>query len=468
MPKIQLPHNWRPRPYQQKLWNYLEGGGTRAVEIAHRRWGKDDVALHWTAVSAMQKPAVYWHMLPEAAQARKAVWTAVNPHTGRRRIDEAFPEPIRAQTLENEMMIRFVNGSLWQVLGSDNYDSLVGTPPAGIVFSEWAMAIPASWAYLAPILSENAGWALFITTPRGRNHAYATLQTALADPDNWFAEVATIADTGAIARETVEAQRREYHSIFGQDAGDALIQQEYYCSFAAAVLGAYYGREIATAEAEGRISRLNVDKELPVHTAWDIGVADATAIWCFQKNGPDIHVVDYYEAAGQGVQHFTEWLRERGYRGNDFVPHDARVKEWGSGKTRIETLKTLCGKYPTVVRSVSLQDGIHAARETLRIAKFDAGRCHKGLDALRNYQTEWDADARTFKKTPLHNWASHGADAWRYLSLQIKDPIPRTDPPHVKRGELIYTGMRDGRIVGNLGVRAAVEAMVRRRRREEG
>jgi phage terminase large subunit len=184
---ITLPHNWTPRPYQQKLWRYLEGGGKRAIEIAHRRWGKDDIALHWAAVAAMQRPASYWHMLPNYSQARKAIWTAVNPHTGKRRIDEAFPQQIRAATLENEMFIRFKNGSTWQVIGSDNYDSLVGTPPAGIVFSEWARAIPASWGYLAPILIENGGWALFITTPVGRNHAKSMLDMAQTNPDSWFA-----------------------------------------------------------------------------------------------------------------------------------------------------------------------------------------------------------------------------------------------------------------------------------------
>jgi hypothetical protein len=166
--EVVLPHKWRPRSYQRKLWNYLETGGKRALAIWHRRAGKDDIALHWAATAAMQRPGSYWHLLPSYNQARKAIWAAVNPHTGVRRIDEAFPQEIRETTLEQEMFIRFCNGSTWQVIGSDNYDTLVGTPPAGIVFSEWARANPASWAYLAPILIENSGWALFITTPVGR------------------------------------------------------------------------------------------------------------------------------------------------------------------------------------------------------------------------------------------------------------------------------------------------------------
>ena len=243
MAEIILPHNWQPRPYQQTLWNCLEGGTKRAIEVAHRRWGKDDVALHWAACAAMQRPGTYWHCLPQIAQARKSVWAAVNPHTGKRRIDEAFPQAIRAATNETEMFIRFKNGSTWTVIGSDNYDTLVGSPPAGIVFSEWARAVPASWAYLAPILVENNGWALFITTPLGRNHAHAMYEMAKSDPA-WFAEISTVADTQAISHEAVEAQRREYHALFGDAAGDALIEQEYYCSFSSVIPGSYFAKEM--------------------------------------------------------------------------------------------------------------------------------------------------------------------------------------------------------------------------------
>ena len=142
MATITLPHNWQPRPYQSKLWNALESGKKRCIEVAHRRWGKDDVALQWAAVSAMQRPATIWHMLPQIAMARKAIWTAVNPHTGKRRIDEAFPKAIRESTNETEMFLRLKNGSTWQVIGSDSYDTLVGSPPAGICFSNGAALIP--------------------------------------------------------------------------------------------------------------------------------------------------------------------------------------------------------------------------------------------------------------------------------------------------------------------------------------
>jgi hypothetical protein len=422
MATITLPHKWQPRPYQSKLWNYLESGGKRAVEIAHRRWGKDDVALHWAAVAAMQRPASYWHMLPNYSQARKAIWTAVNPHTGKRRIDEAFPAAIRAVTLENEMFIRFKNGSTWQVIGSDNYDNLVGTPPAGIVFSEWARANPSSWAYLAPILLENDGWALFITTPVGRNHAKSMLDMAQGSPAGWFSEISTITDTRAITLDAVEQQRKEYHALFGEDAGDALIAQEYHCSFAAAVLGAFYGKELTAAEIAGRVCQVEVNRDLPILTAWDLGVDDPTAIWVFQVEPGRVNVIDFYESSGQGLQHYVEWLNENNYRGVDWVPHDARVREFGSGRTRIEAMLKL-GRKPRVVPAHSIMDGINAARQTIPLTYFDATRCAKGLEALREYKAEWDDDLRTFKKTPKHDWSSHAADAFRYLAMAWREPM---------------------------------------------
>ena len=164
--KIVLPNGgWQPRWYQRALWDYLENGGKRAIEIAHRRWGKDDLILHRTAIAAHERVASYWHMLPQFAQARKAIWSAVNPHTGKRRIDEAFPQAIREATNEQEMFIRFKCGSTWQLVGSDNYDSLVGAGVAGVVFSEWALANPAAWGYIRPMIQENEGRAAFITTP---------------------------------------------------------------------------------------------------------------------------------------------------------------------------------------------------------------------------------------------------------------------------------------------------------------
>src|SRR5262249_36862657 len=163
--RIELPNGWRPRHYQLPAWSYLENGGRRACLIWHRRSGKDDLALNWAAVAPHQRPPEYRHMLPEAAQGRQGIWDAGGPHTRIRRGDQAFPRVLREKTREDEMTIKFKSGSLWRVVGSDNYQSLLGATPAGVVFSEWALADPQAWAFLRPILTENKGWAAFITTP---------------------------------------------------------------------------------------------------------------------------------------------------------------------------------------------------------------------------------------------------------------------------------------------------------------
>lgn len=236
MAVIRLPNNWAPRDYQYPLWEYLEGGGRRAVAIWHRRAGKDDVCLHWTAKAATLRVGTYWHMLPEASQARKAIWEAVNPHTGKRRIDEAFPQAIRSTTREQEMMIRLFNGSTWQVVGSDNWNSLVGSPPVGLVYSEWALADPTSWAYLRPILAENGGWVLFITTPRGDNHAKTMYELSLKS-EGHFAQLLPADKTGVFTPEQLESELLEYVQEYGKTRGEALFNQEFMVSFSPAFAG---------------------------------------------------------------------------------------------------------------------------------------------------------------------------------------------------------------------------------------
>lgn len=421
MPRqIELPANgWRPRPDQKRLWNYLEGGGRRAVAVCHRRWGKDEVALHFVATAMHQRVGTYWHLLPQASQARKAIWDAVNPRTGKRRIDEAFPAELRQITRENEMFIRFQNGSTWQVIGSDNYDSLVGSPPIGVVFSEWALANPNSWAYLRPILAENGGWSLFIYTPRGRNHG-ATFYEAARKDDVWFAEKLTALDTPVFSQATLEQEKREYVREFGPDDGMNRYNQEYLCDFNAAVVGSYYGREMLAAEQQKRICDLPLRPELPVHTAWDIGVKDSTAIWFVQVVGAWTHVIDYLENSGVGLDWYARELKSRPYNyGEHLWPHDGDITEWGSGKTRIETAMSL-GLKPRVLAQRAKQDSINGARLLIPRCKFDLVRTERGVAALLNYRREWDEKRKTFHDRPLHDWSSHGADA--FAELAAGDP----------------------------------------------
>ena len=404
--------------------------------IWHRRAGKDEVALNMAAVAAHERPANYWHCLPEYAQGRKAIWEAVNPHTGKKRIDEAFPIEIRSRTDNQSMTIEFKSGAVWRVVGSDDPNSLVGAPPLGIVFSEWALSNPSTWAYLAPILLENGGWAAFITTPRGRNHVKTMYDMAKANPQ-WFAEVLTPTETGFPVA-LVEEQRKEYHAIFGMDAGDALIDQEYWCSFEAAILGSYFGRELIALEKEGRITDCPHEPSLPVHTAWDLGVGDSTAIWFFQVHLSEVRVIDFYEAHGYGVDHYISVLDGKPYSyGTDYVPHDAKVREWTTGdakgfaRSRVEVLLSK-GRHPKLVPLHSLEDGINAARMTLPRCIFDEQRTGTALEALRQYRREWDDDKKVFRDKPLHDWTSHTADAFRYLAMAWRElkgePVKEAKP----------------------------------------
>lgn len=441
---IEMPANgWRPRPHQMRLWAYFndpethqfDGASKRAIAICHRRWGKDEVALHLTAKASVSRPATYWHMLPEYEQGRKAIWNAINPHTGRRRIDEAFPLEWRSNTDDKGMFIRFKWGATWQVVGSDNYQSLVGTPPAGIVLSEWSKAHPAAWAYLAPVLVENRGWALAITTPEGRNHAYSMYQ-GWRETRGAFADLQTVEDSMRLCEEAgvqpsvtlidVEAQRAEYHALFGEEAGDALIEQEWFCSFSAAILGAYYGKAISRAEREGRICDVAIQHSYPINTAWDIGVDDPMAIWVYQVGPGWLNVIDYIEGSNEGFDYYCDWLDERGYNsGVDNLPHDARQREPGApgARTRIQTLVAL-KRNPVLVPDHKVMDRINAGRKLILSpnTRFDKRRCAKGLDMLRSYKAVYDPKARTFQKTPKHDFASHGADAWGHLAMSVEYP----------------------------------------------
>lgn len=426
--ELVLPNNWNPRDYQLPAWKALEGGIKRALLLWHRRAGKDDVCLHWAATQAMQRIGNYWHMLPQYAQARKSVWEAVNPRTGMRRIDEAFPDAICETKRSQDMFIRFRNGSTWQLVGSDTYNSLVGSPPIGVTASEWALADPSAWAYLRPILLENGGWAVFITTVRGKNHVFRMHEAHKNDPD-WFVQVLAATDTGAMSAQALEKERLEYQAEYGVDDGDALFAQEYLCDWNAAIVGSYYGRMMRDAETAGRIRSVPYDPMALVHTAWDLGLSDSTAIWFFQIVGFEFHIIDYIENSGQPLAWYAAELRKRPYAyGDHILPHDAEAKELQTNRSRTDTLRELLGQSvrPLVGRGAEktlISDGINAVRTILPRCWFDAEKCAKGIDALKAYRREYDEQRKAFHDRPVHDWASHPADAFRYLALGI-DGLP--------------------------------------------
>ena len=442
--KLHMPNeSWSPRPHQKNLWRYMMRGGKRAVAVWHRRAGKDEICLHATAVAMMERPANYWHCLPAFTHARKAVWDAVNPHTGKRRIDEAFPHEMRSSTRDHDMQIRFHNGSTWNVVGSDSVTegSGIGASTAGIIFSEYALANPSAWAYYRPILEENNGWAAFISTPRGRNHLLSLYEHATRTP-GWFAECLSAEATGILSDAALAEALSEYTALYGEDYGRAMYEQEMLCSFnASAMLGSFYAREMNDVRVEGRITEdVVADPDAYVHRAWDLGVGDDTSIWWFQARGAQLMILDHYNASGVGLEHYLAEIEKRetehGWRrGHDYVPHDAKVKEFGSGRTRVETMIAV-GLHPILVPIASLDDGINAVRRTLPLCVFHP-RCEEiGIAALEQYRREWDDEMKCFKPKPLHDWTSNPADAFRYLAQGWK-PAPLK-----KSKEPVMTGWR--------------------------
>lgn len=463
MPTIQLPNKWKPRFYQRRLWNYLENGGKRAIEVAHRRWGKDDVCLHWASVSMWERVGTYWHMLPLANQARKAIWDAVNPHTGKRRIDEAFPIELRAVTRDNEMFIRMKNGSTWQVLGSDNYEAFIGSPPIGVVFSEWAQANPLAWGLLRPIFAENGGWALFITTPRGKNHALKMLKMAQASmrdavTNPWFAEVQSTDLTKAIPQDILDNELKEMQSEWGDEQGLSLFEQEYHCSFEASVIGSVYGEWIKAIEKEGRIRKGLYDPSLPVHTAWDLGYDDSTFIWFYQLILDEVRIIDFEEGHQKDVPHYCSQLlgrkvtldvidgnfvlkkgadiegleQRRGYTyGDHHSPHDGVNKVLAAGGKSIIEQADACGIRMISHPASTQQNQINAARATLKNSWFDE-RCVDALEYLKQYHFQYDDEKKIFSKEPKHDHNSHAADAYELLGIVRQSPTVQKNPEPAK------------------------------------
>lgn len=449
--EIQIPaHGWHPRDYQRTAWDYLNQGGRHAELIWHRRAGKDDVCLHWAAKQMLKSPGSYWHMLPLANQVRKAIWDAVNSHTGRRRIHDAFPSEL-FDYRETDMFIRCkVNGSTWQCIGSDNYEGAIGSSTKGIVYSEWAQANPSARGYLRPMITENNGWQIFITTPRGKNHAYQTFKAAKANP-NQFAQLLTIHDTKALTPAQLYDELMEYVGTYGEEMGLALYEQEYECSFEAAILGAIWGKEMQKAEREGRICNVPHDPNYPVHVATDLGRRDDFSAWWYQVIGGEIRVLEHWADTGQDPDSFAtqllgtvthinivngnieveygDDLKELSYRkaynyGAIGLPHDGAAKTFAAkGKSVEEQLAAVFGwKKILVLPALSKQDQLQAGRKAIQRAFFDH-KCEAdmGIEGLKQYHREWDDDRKMLKDSPEHDWSSHRADAWMQLAVAWKD-----------------------------------------------
>lgn len=422
--QISLPYKYTPRSYQLPLWKWFERGGRRAAVVWHRRAGKDLLAIHLCVVKMMQEKGLYWHLLPTYNQGRKIVWdgytygeNADNPTP----FLDAFPKELVRRKNATDMMVELKNGSKYQVVGCDDVNRLVGANPRGCVFSEYSIQDPAAWNLIRPILSENGGWALFIYTSRGRNHGYSMLQMANKNP-KWFSQVLIAGDNGTKREDGTpvvsdEAIQDEIDAGMPQE----LVDQEYYCSFETPIVGAFYGSQMEQMRKDGRICNVPWENRLPVHTAWDIGVGDCTAIIFFQVFKMEVRIIDYLEKSGEGLPHFVKLLNEKPYiYGKHYAPFDMEVREWGSGGLPRRRMASELGVKFTVLKRFSQEEGIEMVRATLSRCWIDEDKCDRLIEAMRQFRKEWDEKRQVFKKSHIEDWTYHAADAFKYMASTIK------------------------------------------------
>lgn len=412
--EIKLPHKFEPREYQLLILKAFDRGIKRIIQLWHRRSGKDKLDLNIVIREMVEIVGIYYYFFPTYAQGKKALWDGIGKD-GIKYLDHFPKELLEGKPNDTEMKIRMKNGSLFQVIGTDDIDKVVGTNPRGVVFSEYSLQNPKAWDYIRPILAENDGWAIFNYTPRGKNHGYDLYEMAVKNI-KWFVSKLTVNDTNVLSEEDIQEER---------DSGmtEDMIQQEYYVSFTAAIQGSYYYKQYAEAEIKGRFTNVPYDPAIPVYTVWDLGVSDAMAIGFYQIVGLEVHKIDYYENSNVGLPHYVKILQDKGYvYGKHFAPHDIKAKELTTGKTRLETAKAL-GVTFEVVPQIGVQNGIDAGRSMFSRLWVDKEKCKDWLKLIPQYTKEYDEENKIFKDTPNHDWTSHGADEYRYAAIVIDKMI---------------------------------------------
>lgn len=421
MTEIQIPYKFKPRTYQLELLSAIDSGYKRAMAVYHRRAGKDKTLFNLTIKKALERVGVYYYFFPEFAQGRRVIWDGIDG--GGFAFRNHIPQQLVERANSTDMKITLVNGSIIQIVGTDKFDKVRGANPVGCVFSEYAFQNPAAWDVVRPILAENGGWAVFNSTPNGKNHFYKLYQMALENP-SWFTQNITVEDSldengnRYVGEEVVEEERLSGMS-------EEMIQQEFYNSFTSNSEGFYYLSYMDMAEKEGRIGNVPYDPSIPVDTWWDIGVGDSTAIWFTQIVKKEIHVIDFYQYNGVGLEHYAKYLQKLPYvYGTHHFPHDISNTEFGSGRARLEVAEDLFRSSAKIdiVQKIGLEDGINAARMIIPRCWFDEKRCEKGINALFNYHRQWDDRFKEYKNRPVHDWASHPSDAFRYFAVGLTMP----------------------------------------------
>ncbi len=432
--KAAVPYRFSPRPYQDAFYDAIPNGFNRGVAVWHRRGGKDKTAWNVMVREAFKVPGVYYYFFPSFTQGRKVLWDGIDPRTNMKFIDHIPPDAIEAiNNTEMKITLKapkgYDHGSIIQIVGTDNYNAIMGTNPKGCVFSEYALQDPRAWDYIRPILLENDGWAFFIYTPRGHNHGKRMSDKAMANPD-WFHEILTVRDTvkapgvPVISQDQIEAERQA-----GMD--DDLIDQEFGCSFEASVPGAYWGKQLRIAREQGRICKVPVDHTLPVHTFWDLGMDDQTTIWFIQFAVREIWAVGYYSNNNEDPVHYVNFIRDwRDARnctlGMTVLPHDGNTRARQTKKTYKHILKVdyHMGDVRCMHVPATKMAPINAVRMMFPRLWIDVDECEDGIDCLSNYRKELKekesgdlSHQRKFGDHPVHDWSSHGAEALGVLGL---------------------------------------------------
>jgi phage terminase large subunit len=424
MPEFRIDGGMSPRLYQTHYMDAMDAGCKFAVWIMHRRGGKDRTALAQACKQAFIRTGLYWHCLPTLKQGRKVVWDNITSE-GKNLIAQTFPRELIKKKIEDEMKIELINGSIVQIIGADNFDAVLGANPVHVTFSEWALTDPRAYDFVRPILRENNGSVSFITTPRGYNHAHKTLEIAKKLPGA-FCAVMSIEDTGVLSEHDVAMDR-------AMGMPEELIQQEYYCDFSVANVGAIVGRLVAIAEREGRINADCIQSlGSRIIVSSDLGYRDAAAFWFWQLRRGGYDLIHYDEASGLDADDWVDRLKAIGYEIDTlYLPHDAKAKTMATKHSVIETFAQHF-KCEIVPRS-KLQDRINAARVVLPRCNFNADNTARGIEALRAWAFKWDDERKVFSSEPDHNWSSHGADAFSYGAQMVIEHVMSS--PVIRRPE---------------------------------
>ena len=407
--------NYRPRKLVKSFHKRQE---RFAVIVAHRRFGKTVAAINdliKTALTTNLKNVRVAYIAPYYRQAKAIAWDYLLEYT---------------QDVEGvvynvaELRADFPNGARFRLFGADNYDAMRGLYFDSVVLDEPADFPANAWpTVIRPSLADRKGKATFIGTPKGKNDFWEIYNNAKSNP-NWYCAMFKADETDILDK----AELSEAKETMGEDR----FAQEFLCSFEAAIQGAYYAQEMKTAKTEERITSVPYDPSASVIVSYDLGIGDSTALWFAQFIGQEIHLIDYYENSGVGLDHYAKILNEKAYNYEAHIlPHDVRVKELGTGKSRLETLENLGIYNIEIAPRLSVDDGIQATRSMLNRCWFDAEKCERGIEALLQYRREFDERLKSWRSRPLHDWTSHGADSFRYLAVgyrPIKDwgePIKR-------------------------------------------